>query len=27
MSERAGKKAQVQDLVNIEKLVDEYFAI
>ncbi len=27
MSERAGKKAQVQDLVNIENLVDEYFAI
>ena len=27
MSERAGKKAQTQDLVNIEKLVDEYFAI
>ena len=27
MSERAGKKAQAQDLVNIEKLVDEYFAI
>jgi phosphoglucomutase len=27
MSERAGKKAQDQDLVNIEKLVDEYFAI
>jgi phosphoglucomutase len=27
MSERAGKKAQVQGLVNIEKLVDEYFAI
>ena len=27
MSERAGKKAQAQDLVNIDKLVDEYFAI
>jgi len=27
MSERAGKKAQAQDLVDIEKLVDEYFAI
>jgi phosphoglucomutase len=27
MSERAGKKAQVQDLVNVEKLVDEYFSI
>ena len=27
MSERAGKKAQGQDLVNIEKLVDDYFAI
>ena len=27
MSERAGKKAEQRDLVNIEKLVDEYFAI
>jgi len=27
MSERAGKKAEPRDLVNIEKLVDEYFAI
>mgnify|MGYP000417389611 FL=1 len=27
MSERAGKKAQSADLVNIEKLVDDYFAI
>ena len=27
MSERAGKKAQDQDLVNIEKLVDDYFTI
>ena len=27
MSERAGKKAQAQDLVNIDKLLDEYFAI
>lgn len=27
MSERAGKKAEARDLVNIEKLVDEYFAI
>ena len=27
MSERAGRKAEAQDLVNIEKLVDDYFAI
>jgi phosphoglucomutase len=27
MSERAGKKAEQRDLVNVEKLVDEYFAI
>lgn len=27
MSERAGKKAEQRDLVNVEKLVDEYFTI
>ena len=27
MSERAGKKAEQRDLVDVEKLVDEYFAI
>lgn len=27
MSDRAGKKAQSRDLVNIDKLVDDYFAI
>ena len=27
MSERAGKKAEARDLINIEKLLDEYYAI
>jgi len=27
MSERAGKKAQASDLVNIEKLIDDYYSI
>ena len=27
MSERAGKKAEAKDLVNIEKLIDDYFSI